>query len=155
MDGATLLEVAFYYPGPVWRSSEVIKNLLLFFDGIALLVPEYIRDKPEQVHPELAGPLLDEGLLHILEPEEHVDAEATERLAEAMVDLLASGALDTLVTKDGDFHELSMSRLGFYGDASLANMLFEELQKKGLARQTEDGRSIPMHHEVRVRGPDG
>ncbi|HEY5989045.1 MAG TPA: hypothetical protein VIV12_22100, partial [Streptosporangiaceae bacterium] len=33
-------EIAFYYPGPLWRSGEWVKTLLLFFDGVALLVPE-------------------------------------------------------------------------------------------------------------------
>ena len=40
-------ELAFYYPGPVWRSGDWIKTLILFFDGIALLVPNYIKDKPD------------------------------------------------------------------------------------------------------------
>jgi len=42
-------ELAFYYPGPVWHSGDWIKNLILFFDGIALLVPDYIKDKPDIV----------------------------------------------------------------------------------------------------------
>ena len=142
-------DVAFYYPGPVWSSSEVIKNLLLFFDGVALLVPEYIRDKPERVHPQLAGPLLDKGLLHILEPEKYVDADATEKLVEPMVSIISSGALDALDRK-GEFHALSMSRMGFYGDEELAKMLFDELKARGLARESEDGVSIPMHPRVRV-----
>ena len=37
-------EVAFYYPGPMWFSGDALKNLLLFFDGIALLVPRYMLD---------------------------------------------------------------------------------------------------------------
>ena len=38
-------EVAFYYPGWIWRSDHAIKNLLLFFDGVALLVPEYMKER--------------------------------------------------------------------------------------------------------------
>ena len=37
-------EVAFYYPGQYWRDPDWIKNLILFFDGIAMLIPEYMRD---------------------------------------------------------------------------------------------------------------
>lgn len=143
-------EVAFYYPGPVWHSSAAIKSLLLFFDGIALLVPDYLRGKPQRIHPELAGPLEDEGLLHVLEPETHVDAEATEQLAEGLVEVIATGALDNLREDSHEFHELSMSRLGYYGDESLAQMLFEELQRRDLARPTKDGASIPMHRDVRI-----
>ena len=42
-----------------------------------------------------------------------------------------------------------MSRLGYYGDSGLAEMLHEELMRKGLARKSDDGVSIPMHPMVR------
>ena len=71
-------EVAFYYPGPVWNSGDWIKNLILFFDGIGLLVPNYMTERPEQVDPAIAGALKEKGLLHILEPETLVDAKATK-----------------------------------------------------------------------------
>ena len=143
-------QIGFYYPGPIWYHSDAIKNLLLFFDGVGLLVPSYMEDRPEQLYPELAIPLREQGLLRILHPEKHVDEKATEELATILVDLIASGALDGLATdKTTQFHELSRSRLGYFGDASLAEMLFEELKQRGLARDTEDGVSIPMHPFVR------
>jgi hypothetical protein len=42
MTAPDMPRLAFYYPGPSWRirESEWIKSLLLFFDGIALLVPK-------------------------------------------------------------------------------------------------------------------
>jgi hypothetical protein len=142
-------EVAFYYPGPFWFSASWIKNLLLFFDGIALLVPAYMRDRPRLLEPEMAIPLTEEGLLHILEPETLVDKAATEQLAASLTDVIASGALDSLATKRTKFQELSWSRLGGYGDEGLARMIFEELKRRGLAKETEDGVSIPMHPLVR------
>jgi hypothetical protein len=42
-----------------------------------------------------------------------------------------------------------MSRLGYFGNESLATELFNELKKRGLARESEDGKSIPMHANVR------
>ena len=36
-------EVAFYYPGQYWYDADWIKNLILFFDGIAMLIPEYME----------------------------------------------------------------------------------------------------------------
>ena len=110
-------DVAFYYPGPVWSNADPIKNLLLFFDGIALLVPRYLRDKPERMDPALAVPLREKGLLHIIEPEDQVDAEATKQLAEALGGIISTGALDALAAQpDAAFHELSMSRLGYFGE---------------------------------------
>jgi hypothetical protein len=35
--------LAFYCPGPLWHSAAWIKNPLLYFGGIALLVPTYMR----------------------------------------------------------------------------------------------------------------
>jgi hypothetical protein len=143
-------ELAFYYPGPVWRSGDWIKTLILFFDGIALLVPHYIKDKPDVVDPAIAAGLRKEGLLHILEPEKIVDKAATKKLADAMSEVIASGMLDSLAKGETEFHELSFSRLGGYGDHTLAAQIFESLKKRGLARDSEDGVSIPMHPMVRA-----
>jgi hypothetical protein len=143
-------ETAFYYPGPVWAVGDWVKNLILFFDGVALLVPEYIKDKPERIDPVTVAGLEAHGLLHILEPEKCVDKQATEQLAMAMTDVIASGVLDDLAKQPTEFHELSYSRMGSYGDRALAKMLLEELKSRGLARESEDGYSIPMHPMVRA-----
>ena len=142
-------EVAFYYPGWIWREDDAIKNLLLFFDGIALLVPEYMKDRPQRVVPEIAEPLLDAKLLHILKPEQLVDKSAAEKLTEALTEVIASGKLDSLGTEHMQFHELSYSRLGSFGDAGLTQMIVEELKSRGLARDTQDGVSVPLHPMVR------
>jgi hypothetical protein len=142
-------EVAFYYPGHIWLSGDWIKNLILFFDGIALLVPSYAKDRPELVDPYIATPMREQGLLHIIEPETVVDKIATEKLATAMTDVITSGALDPLAQQETRFRELSYSRLGGHGDRELAEMILEELKSKGLARDSEDGVSIPMHPMVR------
>ncbi len=146
----TLSEVAFYYPGPVWHHSDAIKQLLLFFDGVGLLVPEYLLEKAERVDPSLVIPLREKGLLHLLKPEELLDREATEVLATQLADVIHSGILDDLAKDGGEFHELSMSRLGYFGDVGLAEMILGELKARGLAKDSEDSYSIPMHQEVRV-----
>ena len=138
-------EVAFYYPGWMWHSDNAIKNLLLFFDGIAVLVPEYLKHSLERRVPEIVLPLMDAKLLHILEAETMIDRSATEDLAEAMTEIIVSGLLDPLASQETRFHELSYSRLGGRGDQELAKMIHEELKARGLARDTEDGVSIPLH----------
>lgn len=144
-----LPEVAFYYPNPIWRYGDWIKNLILFFDGVALLVPNYMTEKPEQIDAAIVNGLREHGLLHILEPETAVDQSAAEKLASVMADLFSSGLLDALGTESTAFHELSYSRLGGSGDQGLANMILEELKSRGLARDSEEGVSIPMHPTVR------
>ena len=149
MTTETKREIAFYYPNPVWTYGDWIKNLVLFFDGIALLVPDYMRDRPEQIDRPIVVGLKERGLLEIIEPERAVDKSATEQLASGMTDIIASGALDELSKENTGFHEISMSRLGSYGDEGLFSMIFEELKQRGLAKDSEDGVSVPMHPEVR------
>ena len=142
-------ELAFYYPNPIWTHGDWIKSLVLFFDGIALLVPNYMGDRPEQIDRPIVVGLKEKGLLEIIEPETAVDSSATKKLATAMTDIIASGALDELAKEETAFHEISMSRLGAYGDESLFKMIFEKLKERRLVRESEDDVSIPMHPKVR------
>jgi hypothetical protein len=98
--------------------------------------------------PALAGPMLDQGLLTLLEPEWFVDKEMTEQLSAAMVELLTTDVFASL-SQDDPFAELSMSRMGVYGERELFNMILGDLKQLGLARDTADGVSIPMHTAVR------
>src|SRR5260370_29638213 len=71
-------ELAFYYPNPMWSDGSWIKNLVLFFDGIALLVPKYMKERPEEADPAIVAGLKQHGLLEIIEPEKALDKSATE-----------------------------------------------------------------------------
>ncbi len=93
--------------------------------------------------------LKEQGLLEIIEPERAVDKSATEKLAMAMTDIITSGVLDELPKEETAFHELSMSRLGSYGDEGLYRMILDELKKRGLAEDSKDKVSIPLHPKVR------
>ena len=149
MEDKGLPEIAFYYPGHLWHSSEWIKTLLLFFDGIGLLVPEYKQEEPELADPVLAAPLREQGLLHYLIADQVVDKPTTNRLADVLTEFISTGALDTLSRPGTPFHQISMSRLGYYGDPDLAEFLFQELESRGLARKSQDNVTIPVHPAVR------
>ena len=142
-------EVAFYYPGQYWHSSDRIKNLVLFFDGIAMLIPNYMEDYGRFEDLPIVSSLRENELFHVIRPETTIGEEQTEKLADALIDIIASGRLDHL-SRDTSFGSLSMSRVGYYGDRNLAEFLVEELKKRGLARDSEDGVSIPMHGTVRA-----
>jgi hypothetical protein len=143
-------ETAYYYPEPYWlmRDASWVKTLLLFFDEVAILLPDYMLGRHRAADPSLVEPLEDKGLLRILHPEWFVDAELTERMTATVVDLIAGGAFDDL-PPDEPFAELSMSRMGYGAAEGLAQMVYEELEKRGLARRSEDGVSIPMHRRIR------
>ena len=144
-------DTAYYYPAPYWLEGEGdwIKSLLLFFDDVAILLPDYMRGRHRDADPLLAGPLEDQGLLRILDPKEWIDSEVAEKLAEVMVELLAVGVFDEL-PEASYFAELSQSRIGYGADADLAQFLVDELRQRGLARPSEDGVSIPLHPVVRT-----
>lgn len=148
MTDQTPEETAFYYPGHIWRAGDWVKSVSLFFDKVALLVPDYMKDRPGQLEPEMVAGMEQAGLLRFLSPEQMIDREAATKLATSLADVITTGVLDDLPS-DGEFHALSMSRLGFGGDRELAMMIVEEFQDRGLAQATADGVSIPLHPYVR------
>lgn len=99
-----------------------MKSLLLFLDGVALLVSNYMRDRPLLSDPSLAQPLDGQGLLHRLSPKTRVDQRMTEALTELLDDLLTAGAFDGF-DRDAAFVELSHSRLGGKADAGLTEVV--------------------------------
>ena len=146
-----MTETAYYYPAPYWslRESDWVKSLLLFFDDIAILLPNYMRGRHTAADPTLAEPLEDRGLLRVLDPNDWVDQEVARTLGEIIIKLLTNGVFDDL-PKAEYFAELSQSRIGYSADVKLADCVAAKLQAKGLARPSEDGASIPLHPEVRT-----
>ena len=156
-----LSELAYYYPEPYWLAGESswIKSLLLFFDGVAILLPDYMSGRELMADPTLAEPLTDQGLLKVLQPEWFVDEELADRLAEGMVELIVGGSFDQPETDGASFAALSMSRMGFaeLSTSRMGNrhrgvfeMIHEDLKERGLARDSEDGVSIPLRRDVRL-----
>jgi hypothetical protein len=145
-------EIAYYYPEPYWQMAEGdwLKSLLLFFERIAILLPVYMRGRESEADPVLAGPLAQRGLLQVLEPETFIDKTMTDELTTMMVDLITQNAFDGLDRSEFGYAALSMSRLGWNADAGLAEMVIEELQERGLAHQSADGVSVPLHPVVRT-----
>ena len=145
-------DLAYYYPQPYWGPGEtdVMKNLLLFFDGIAILLPRYMSGRETAADPVLAGPLREKGLLRLLEPETFVDQEVTEALITAITELVTQGAFDNLEHPKYGYAELSRSRMGWDADVELSEMITEELISRDLARPSEDGVSVPLHPAVRM-----
>lgn len=142
-------DFAFYTGGPVWEYDAWVKQSLLYFEGVALLVPRYLAEKPFRVRPDLAAEMRERGLLEILEPESVLDKKATKALADSILGIVASGALDGLAGQKTDFHHLSFSRIGYQADEELATKVYDALLRRGLAKPTEDRVSIPIHPLVR------
>jgi hypothetical protein len=145
-----LAEVA-YHHDPYWtpQQSNLFKSLLLFFDGISLLVPDYMREAPLLSDPALAQPLADQGLLHVLSPEALIDRTIADDLTDLLDRLINGGVFDEL-NRDTAFSSLSHSRLGGGASAELAEIVLEQLRERGLAKHSTDGVSVPLHPTVRT-----
>jgi hypothetical protein len=150
--GEPIPDLAYYYPEPYWQFDEadIMKSLLLFFDGIAILLPRYMRGRESDADPILASPLREMGLLRILEPETFVDQQVTEALISALTELITEGAFDKLKHPKYGYAELSHSRIGWDADVQLSKMIIDELAARDLARPSEDGVSVPLHPAVRT-----
>jgi Family of unknown function (DUF6236) len=147
---AALPEIAFYYPNPYWHDAEWARNLILFFDGIGMLIPNYMDHAANFDDYAVIAGLKEHNLFHVFLPETFIDHEAVGRLKSAMLAIIESGALDSLPKEEGSaFAEISMSRMGFHVAEEAAQAIFEELKKRNLAKDTEDGVSIPLHPSVR------
>ncbi|HJT95370.1 MAG TPA: DUF6236 family protein [Mycobacterium sp.] len=144
-------ETAYYYPEPYWLLDDAdwVKTLLLFFDEVAILLPDYMMGRHRDADPSLVGPLEDQGLLRVLHPESFVDEHMSRGVTAAVVELITGGAFDDL-SPDEPLAELSMSRMGWGVTEDLAQMVYEDLEKRGLAVPSGDGVSIPMHRRVRA-----
>ncbi len=125
-----------------------MKSLLLFFDGIAILLPRYMSGREAAADPVLAGPLREKGQLRVLEPETFVDQEVTEALITAVTELVTQGVFDNLERPKYGYAELSRSRMGWDADVELSEMIIGELISRDLP--SEDGASVPLHPAVRM-----
>lgn len=143
-------EIAYYYPEPYWlgREGSWIKSLLLFFDEIAVLLLEYMAGRHFLADPTLAEPKADRGLLRVLHPESFLDHQTIAELGALMEALLAGDAFIGLAEAE-HFAELSMSRMGLGMFDAVAERLRAELERRTLARPSDDGVSIPLHPMVR------
>lgn len=144
-------DVAYYYPAPFWGWNESgwVKSLLLFFDEIAILLPDYMHGRHTAGDPSLVEPLEDRGILKVLEPSLWVTDEVASQLTTVIVELMTNGAFEDL-DRGQYFQELSQSRMGYGADIELAEMLVDELIAMDLARPSEDGVSVPLHPVVRT-----
>ncbi len=147
-------DFAFYYPGQHWRDVNWIKNLVCFFDGIAILIP-YDMPNPLRCDDDpVTWALEDHKLIKVIRPEEIIDKKAIEALAETFGKIITSGRLDHLMkgraknTRKADFEALAKAKLGVHINEELANSIFQTLYSQRLAYDPGDGISIGMDRTV-------
>lgn len=63
----------------------------MFFGKIALLVPSYMKERPEEINAPIVVGLREHGFLEIIEAKTALDKCATEKLVTSMTDVITSG----------------------------------------------------------------
>jgi hypothetical protein len=144
----SLKDMAYHYEAywdlPV---GSQLKSLLLFFDGIALTVPDSMRDAPILADPVLAQPLAEQGLLVQLSPETMMDVHAAETITETLDEMLSKGHFDGL-DRHHQFELMVPTRAGWEASPYLVGSLFTKLMSSGLAL-LGDKAGVRLHPVVR------
>lgn len=149
-------DFAFYYPGQRFKNVNWIKNLICFFDGIAMLIPEDIPGYPDNYAEQTVYALEDQGLFRVIHPEEVVDQQTTKALAKAFGKIIDSGRLDHLASRrygsvsESSFELLAKSKVEVATDLIIANSIFQELKSRGLASDLGDDIYIAVDKIVLV-----
>jgi hypothetical protein len=131
-------DLAYYYPETYWvdaLTSEWVKGLLLFFDGIATLVPTRFQNRAIEADPTLVQPLVELGLLRMIEPTDIIDSDSASLMIDRLLDYVKS-------TDDwgklSEPYRMSENRLGFAANRRMSLVVIEELKKRHLIRPTAD-----------------
>jgi hypothetical protein len=83
-------DFAYYYADWIWPSdsTDLMKSLLLFFDGITLALPSHLAQRVIDHDPVLAQPLYEKGLLINMEPGQWLDKKSARLLVDTLTDLV-------------------------------------------------------------------
>ncbi|MGW4759952.1 hypothetical protein [Streptomyces chartreusis] len=83
-------DFAYYANDWIWPSGRaaLMKSTLLFFDGIALSLPQDLADRMIETSPDLAQPLAEHGLLINLEPKAHLQPTTAAGLARGLREVI-------------------------------------------------------------------
>jgi hypothetical protein len=86
----SVTDLGYYYSDWIWgeRSINFMKSMLLFFDGLALALPSHLAAEVIDRDPVLAAPLAEKELLVNFDPVSTLDANAAERLATTLTEVV-------------------------------------------------------------------
>jgi hypothetical protein len=153
MDAMADRKLALYFPGRVWTPSLPVRNLVLFFDGIAVLNPPYQRELFDAS--PLAEELRREGLLEVFTPVDLYDEMVVNGMADFLRQVMAGPDVRMLAVPadpPADLYVVTdVGRAGALGSAS--DHLWEplkELQQMNLTRPASEPGKVVMHRDLRV-----
>jgi hypothetical protein len=140
--------LVFYYPNPIEADEAWIKTMILFFDGIAILLGERSDEALRYRRQELVSQLQERGLLEFVRPGVVMDVRGAKELARTLVDLLDAGVLDDLVKEKLPFSNFAFAKLGSQADRHVAEEVRKELALRGLVVSGTDPDYLRIHPRV-------
>ncbi|OEJ21937.1 hypothetical protein AR457_39090 [Streptomyces agglomeratus] len=150
-DGAK--DYLYYASDWIWPDHRLdfVKSLLLFFDGVALSLPEELANETIERSPELAQPLKEKGLLVNLDPHTHLGPDAAASLAQWLTDWLSG---PTSLSASPSLHGVGLTH-AHWGAArgarhrAEAEVFTQLMVRRGLASAEGEG-LWKLHPEVRL-----
>lgn len=121
-----------------WPEADMdrMKSLLLYFDGVAWLLPGALRDELLDADPILAAPLYEAGLLRNYEPDQWLTAAVAADIRAAARAVAADGRLNSAL---GTLFSLDhMSHLIARDEDPVAQAIVEELERADVIRRRTD-----------------
>lgn len=139
--------LAYYTDGIAWSSSEWAKSMLLFFDGIAILVPAQEDAAFQRSDESVIAGMTDAGCLRVLRPDELVD-EATA----AGVMSAVSAAVEREDWRGsevaGVLDLLYLDKMGYRVSREPFELMAQQLKDRKLASDWEHGASMAVDRRV-------
>ena len=136
------VEYAYYSPDWIWpnNQSDLMKSMLLFFDRIALALPEKVPHKQSTRDLVLATPLAERGLLVNFDPARELDTRTAKSLAITLTQLV-----ETVRFSHRSHERMSAYHYGFAQAPATVNEFEKILQSRGLMNRVghEGCRSTP------------
>ncbi len=132
---------AYYTDGIAWGSFNWPKSMLLFFEKVAILVPEAEQDVFERSDEAVIAGLREHDVLRVLRPHELVDQNASHRIIQQLRDA-AERLPESAEPDPGAPMLLYLEKLGNGPEAAQVKELANQLHRSGVAKPFVHGQSM-------------
>jgi hypothetical protein len=145
------MDYAYYASDWIWPTgqSDLMKSMLLFFDGIAMALPPDLATETIGRNEVLAVPLFDKGLLINFDPNDVLDYDSATSLIEALRTLVQSVELDRFMSS-GEEMSITASHWARERAPEVARLFESELIERGLMRDAGAGDLVWLPPEIRL-----
>jgi hypothetical protein len=154
---ARLPEVAFYHPWPPLDGRPIgawLKSMLLFFDGVAVVVAREDRHILVRGQEETILPLEDAGLLHVLDPDDIIEPDVATALTEFVLEIATSDERELLRDPDSPRSQALLrprwvepKRLSD-GERAASKMVWEEMRRRGYVSRITRDQSVYLNFDA-------